>query len=277
MTPRYARPGHVFAALCIAASATGAKSAPTAAAHWEVRWDEAICGLYRRGDGAKPLTLGLTFTPGLPNLDLTLANAGGDVRTHVYTGGIVAEIDIVFVPSDNRLHRGFLVHRASGYDELATVVGPDILDRLAQAKRVIFLQDRKPLASIDLPGSAKAIAGLRECRDTILRDWGIDPAAQDALWKAPEPLGERLDGVGTADYPPEAWRAGVSAGLLARLTITAEGRVSDCAVVSSSGRADLDAKACEVWLRKGRFKPAIGADGVPTAAKIIASFIWSIG
>lgn len=273
MTRRFAGAGYVVAALSLTGSAARADPAPAAPAHWEVKWDEALCALYRRGEGEKPLTLGVALTPGLSDLHLMLANAGGGVRTSAN----LAELDIVFAPSDAKLHRGFLVRRAPGHDELDTAVGPDMLDRLAQAKTVIFLQDGKPLASIDLPDAAKAVAGLRECRDTVLRDWGIDPASLDALRKRPEPLGERLDRVGTRDYPPEARRAGVSAGLLAALTVTAEGRVSECAVVRSSGRADLDAKACEVWLSKGRFRPAIGADGAPTAARIVASFIWSIG
>jgi protein TonB len=50
-----------------------------------------------------------------------------------------------------------------------------------------------------------------------------------------------------------------------RITIGANGSVTDCAVAASSGHDRLDRRACEVAVRRWRFAPAT-EDGVAVAS-----------
>jgi protein TonB len=62
------------------------------------------------------------------------------------------------------------------------------------------------------------------------------------------------------EYPDAAVREGVQGTLIARLTVSPEGRVSDCSVIKSSGSSVLDGFACRI-LRRAKFSPAIDSNG----------------
>ena len=80
----------------------------------------------------------------------------------------------------------------------------------------------------------------------------------------------RVGAIRNADYPDAASRANIGGTVEARLTITAEGRVSDCQVTRSSGRRDLDETTCRLILRRFRFHPARNAAG----EAIASSYGW---
>lgn len=65
------------------------------------------------------------------------------------------------------------------------------------------------------------------------------------------------------DYPRSASRERVGGSVVARLTVEATGRVSDCAVVQSSGHPDLDATTCRLIEKRFRYRPATNARGEP--------------
>lgn len=65
----------------------------------------------------------------------------------------------------------------------------------------------------------------------------------------------------TDDYPGDALRARAEGTVSFRLEINAEGRVSRCNIVESSGNASLDAKTCEVLISRARYEPARNAAG----------------
>jgi len=68
------------------------------------------------------------------------------------------------------------------------------------------------------------------------------------------------------DFPKDALADKRAGTTVMRLTTDAAGRVRDCAVVQSSGVKTLDDISCHKALTRARYKPAIGADGRPTAA-----------
>jgi protein TonB len=70
-----------------------------------------------------------------------------------------------------------------------------------------------------------------------------------------------LVGIGPDDYPEAARRAGEEERMTVRITIGADGAVTDCAVAASSGHERLDRRACEVAVRRWRFAPAT-EDGI---------------
>lgn len=63
------------------------------------------------------------------------------------------------------------------------------------------------------------------------------------------------------DYPEDALRAGSYGRVSLRLRITAEGKVSDCAVTETSGSRPLDIASCFAARRRAHFEPARDAQG----------------
>lgn len=90
------------------------------------------------------------------------------------------------------------------------------------------------------------------------------------------PKGKPTDWVTSDDYPSRALREGRSGVVGLRLDIGVDGRVASCSVTSSSGHSDLDATACQLVTRRGRFKAATGSDGAPMADSYVFRFKWQI-
>ncbi|PCD01615.1 hypothetical protein COC42_15920 [Sphingomonas spermidinifaciens] len=78
-------------------------------------------------------------------------------------------------------------------------------------------------------------------------------------------------------YPAAALRAEAEGRASVLLDVTAEGRVSDCRIVSGTGNAALDAETCRLAIRNGRFEPARDAAGNPIASQMrLPPVVWRI-
>jgi hypothetical protein len=266
LTGRFAWAGPLFIALCVSfpASSTAAPAPEPNRLQWEVNWDETQCSLIRRGTGDHPFSFVMALSPAsrLAFLQLLYEGSGppeGKVR-----------LNLVFWPGEVRVPVDFEAGRTGRRNDLMAFTEADLLGPLELA-RSLTIAGSRPYLTIDLGEAGKAVASLRACRTDILREWGVDSAALDALRKLPE-----------LETPPSELpfgrkaRANAPGHLLARLDVTLDGRVSACAVVHGSRGAEVDSKVCDLWWRNARFKPALGASGAPVAATIVSDFIWSI-
>jgi protein TonB len=87
----------------------------------------------------------------------------------------------------------------------------------------------------------------------------------------------RIDGNFTArDYPREASRAGIEGITVARLTIGADGRVSQCVVRASSGNDALDRATCGIILQRFRFEPARNGIGEAVTDTVEWEQNWTV-
>lgn len=87
----------------------------------------------------------------------------------------------------------------------------------------------------------------------------------------------RIEGNFTSrDYPREASRAGIEGTTVARLTIGANGRVSECIVRASSGSEALDRTTCGIILSRFRFEPARDTRGEATTDTVEWEQNWSL-
>jgi protein TonB len=75
------------------------------------------------------------------------------------------------------------------------------------------------------------------------------------------PKGDRRPLFEASDYPPEARRSGWEGSVIADLTVTAKGRVSQCVVGESSGYAVLDQATCTILTTRAKFYPAKDRSG----------------
>jgi periplasmic protein TonB len=77
-----------------------------------------------------------------------------------------------------------------------------------------------------------------------------------------------------SDYPRAASRARIGGTVIVRFTVGADGRPGGCAVVRSSGRADLDSTTCRLIERRFRYRPARDSEGKAVAATMGWKQIW---
>ncbi len=94
--------------------------------------------------------------------------------------------------------------------------------------------------------------------------------------KAASPKGNPGNWATTNDYPTRALReerAGVTGF---RVSVSPEGRVTDCNITSSSGSPDLDEATCSNVTRRARFNPATDGEGQPTSGAYSGRVRWVI-
>ena len=92
----------------------------------------------------------------------------------------------------------------------------------------------------------------------------------------PEPRGNPGSWANANDYPSRALREEREGTTRFRLTVNADGRVSDCQVTGSRGHSDLDEASCKNLTRRARFKPALDANGNPTTGSYSNAVRWQI-
>jgi TonB family protein len=243
-------------------SAPAAARDPIPADRWIVDWGEQGCYLMRRTERWPSAIFVLRTVPGSRGWDVVLIG-------NAWSGGST----ISWQPSGEALPRRSYVESTTAGDALV-IYGrpPSLLETVAAAQSIRVERNGRILLEIPFPEAAQAVAALRQCEIGVLRDWGIDPVAYAAI-RVP-PRGDIAAVVSDADYPPEALRAGFSGRTVVRLMIDTGGRVSDCATVASSGHAILDTRTCEIYRRRLRLSPAVGADGAPTAAALVVTLRW---
>ena len=76
-------------------------------------------------------------------------------------------------------------------------------------------------------------------------------------------------------YPPIARRMGAEGKVTLRLTVSAEGRVTQAEIVTSSGREELD-QAAQAWIvAHWTYRPA-RTTGPPVASQVLATVTFSL-
>lgn len=164
-----------------------------------------------------------------------------------------------------------------------TMVGREFLADFAKASGLGITRENTMVDDLSLDGSAAGLGVLERCRTELARDLDqqrrdrerlahipADPFASaaaprnnDAMGpRGPTPIGSLAGRIGE-NYPARALREGLQGRVGIRLTIDANGRVSECSVTSSSGHVVLDDAACEGAHRYGRFEPALDSAGDP--------------
>lgn len=94
--------------------------------------------------------------------------------------------------------------------------------------------------------------------------------------KSARPKGTTGNWVTTNDYPTSDLRQEHEGSTRYRLTIDTAGKVSNCAVVASSGFAGLDQATCANLTRRGQFEPATDDSGSRAPGSYIGTVTWRL-
>lgn len=79
-----------------------------------------------------------------------------------------------------------------------------------------------------------------------------------------------------SDMPESLLGPGEAASVGVRFTVGTDGRVSNCRIDRSSGKAGIDTLACHLIERRFRFRPARDEDGRPVRATVVETHNWKV-
>lgn len=102
------------------------------------------------------------------------------------------------------------------------------------------------------------------------------PAEAAEIVVPAQPRGDPQLLIGGKDYPASALRAGEQGTVRYVLDIGANGRVTGCKVVRSSGSSSLDSATCRIMSARGRFTPARDSQGQPAPSQEVQAVAWSL-
>jgi TonB family protein len=255
--------------LATAMPAPAPAQAPAPAPAWQVDWGDQYCILARLADPATPFVTAFRTVPGSGATGIFIVRSGAAPLPQGITAVALAPSARVFAVSARTEHRpgGLTMLELSGLHN-------DFWDALQRADALRLMAGGEIRRRIALPGAGRAVAALRQCVSLALRDWGVDEAALTALTAWPATTNHF--GVSSYDYPSQAIRSSSEGRVVVRVDVSAEGRAAACMPVAPSGSAALDAASCQAILARARFRPARGADGRPTAARIVTTVTWLI-
>jgi TonB family protein len=248
-----------------------AGQAPAPSGSWNVDWGDHRCSLIRQDQASPPNYLALQVIPGSHNPSLRFVS-------RAWPEGALSDLDRIslsFEP-EGRVAEG-LKRREDTEAGPALVLfdaAIDLRSALAAARSVRVARDGTPLFEIATPSSDRALAALRECETTVMRQWGIDPVAHAAV-RVP-PRGNAARFVSNDDYPAASLRRASQGTVTFRLDLDRDGRATACRVLVGSGDQALDAATCRIMRSRARFEPARDAQGNAIPTVYVSNITWRI-
>lgn len=261
-----------------AAAATAASSAvaqtpaqPAQGPHWTVDHGEVYCTL-SRNNGPDATFFAIRVIPGTDRVELLLTDRSW-VRTPLSYGQL-AMLSLTPAEGEPLRVEALTGRLPSGSRLLAFLnLGRAFVDQFAKSTRLQLARGRRTILTVDFPAATRPVETLQACIDRTLGIWGIDVAARAQLRALPEHI--RIP-FSDSDYPLAALRNDAQGMVIARINVDADGRVTDCAVVRSSGSSALDGRTCQVYRTEARYRPAIDVHGQPVATAVLETVSWRI-
>lgn len=281
----------------VALASLGASAAPVAAqdaqphrfapsSPWAMEYADNGCKLIRNfSDGTEEITLALERTE--PGYNLAVGVTGNPLKTFRNA----KQAALAFGPGGGDQERPLVSRKlADGrpfylINPVSFVPMPDLSKmkpedamkamgtppspelELAAAQNVTAVALTKGFSQpveLQVGSMAAPMKAMQGCMDDLLTEWGIDAAAHHKLSRLASPL--NMDKLPKPFQPPKRqWREGREGFVHFRLKVDAEGKPTDCAIVSPSS-AQLDSAACAALLKEWRFSPAMDAAGKPIAS-----------
>ncbi len=260
------------AALVMASQAAAAPVPPTPSGPWQVEFADQRCVASRPYTTASgPMVLGVEPSPDgegvrfLVRVEAAAKESLGFAPGKLVVNGRQVADRVLFWRGGNN---GLIAFAEGDKD-----ADPQNLVRLREV-RTVALQTKRLSADLALTGTEKLAGVLATCNRGLLESWGFAAAEQDRLASWPKMEG-RLP-ITFNDYPASAIKNGESGEVRTRLTVGADGRVTQCALRSGSGFAVLDNATCALLQRRARFTPARDKEGKPMAAPAFQTVIWMV-
>lgn len=237
---------------------------------WTIETTEATCLVGRKfGEGDQQVTLGFRRVPATKHIRIAIWVSGPAAKT----ARGYASLRLDEAPSTTAPFSKGPVN-LKGLQLYAIDVPRDEFPGIESAKRLHVMA-----ADLDkafaLRGIGGAFAALANCENDLLASWGMDPAVLASI-KAGARLKNPFGLFSTNDYPSEALAKHQQGISNVRLLIGVDGRARYCGVVESSGSKALDAKTCEIYVKRARYEPARDASGEAVPSFYFQRMSWGI-
>lgn len=148
--------------------------------------------------------------------------------------------------------------------------------RAAEIERFVFAYPSRYDTVLQIGDMADPYRWLEECNASLLEKWGFDPAAIAALKTRPA-LSNGQEVARAILLEMRKARMGHNTPIQFRLKVDAAGNPADCLVLYPGRGSDVEAKICEVIVKKAKFEPALDAAGTPVAAPSVQRVVFGLG
>jgi hypothetical protein len=148
-------------------------------------------------------------------------------------------------------------------------------DAKAGRPTLLTMTHKQQTITIALDPLERPFAALHACMDAQVRVWGYDPAVLRGLSQRPRPVGNPGEWFKASDMPNVLTNEEQTAGVQVRLDIDIAGTIVGCHILRAGGNAQYQALTCDLFRKRGRFKPALDAAGQPVSSVWISRVFWS--
>lgn len=239
---------------------------------WVVDYADNACNVARVfGKGKQRVMLALVLVPGRETSQLIL-NSPYDGKEKIRQADLVITTGPDSPPITAFAMSGSVKH---GARLLQASIAADDLARIESAKSLVF-KHRGQTLHLATNGMKKPLAMALTCEDDLLRTWGSDPVAFRSIAVRAKATQSPATWVMHTDYPNESMRAGETGTVGVRLSIAADGQVTECKVITSSTFPRLDQQTCAMLRKRARYEPAQQADGTKIPSMSFMRFRWMI-
>jgi TonB family protein len=230
---------------------------------WQVDWGDQYCSLVRMPEADRPFALAVRARPGHAFMRIML------VMTEPDAAQIEGVDTILLLPAGTSIRvttdRDSEIQRPRA--RYLFGLPEDFAAQLGNATELQLRTGDRIRARVPLNHIRAGLNAQRRCLREVAQEWGVDEAALAALSRRPRSTNDL--GLTIHDYPSEAIRRASQGDVTVRITVGAEGRATDCATVATSGNLEIDRTVCRVALGRGRFEPALDANGRPVAIRAL--------
>ncbi|MDP3676904.1 MAG: energy transducer TonB [Novosphingobium sp.] len=257
---------------------------------WNMDYAKDSCLLIRAfGEGKQRIIL--RFERTAPSTVFSLSMIGAPLRT----SSNLSEVTVTFGPQGRPDKRERAPSGLAGDKEklplviieATSILGPkptSVLGSIAispEAEQAVdnLLIDHKSSKSaylLKLGPMGEPMKAMRACTDELLGHWGLDPAVQRTVRSLPEPLSSPGGWLRSADYPKESLASGKSAVIRFRLTVSAAGKATGCAIQSGTRSPEFEKTTCAMLVKRANFKPASDQSGNPVASYFTSTVTWIV-
>jgi len=123
-----------------------------------------------------------------------------------------------------------------------------------------------------------AMRALADCETNLLVTWGMDPVVLKTIVQFPTISRKGGDAAffSSNDYPREALSRNEQGTVGARVHVGANGRVTECRVIETSGSPSLDNQTCGIIRSRYRYEPARDQAGQSVPSFTFSRINWEI-
>jgi len=248
-------------------TAATTQAAPTSQVDWHWQRDTPVCSL-RQVFAADGRTIQISRTAGSDGTSIRIGSYDGMLPTRTSREDDFLDGKITFEPGQP-IEAHIWTTADKGRRDISAGVDSDILTTFAKSSAVEIAHDKIGKVRAPVRSAAAAVEALRNCEDSKLREWEIDPAAWHALKAKPSPIRPPTGWLSADDYPATSIINGVQGFVIARFEIAADGTVLECRAIRRNRSIHYKDRLCPKLKQRARFKPALDANGKPVAAPYV--------